>query len=67
MKRYHSLSLTNCKYIDSYIDFVRNNPEENCKWQLKLCDFVEKVFETEDIRVDTIQLEKYLAYQKYFP
>lgn len=61
------MSLTNCKYIDNYIDFVRNNPEENCKWQLKLCDFVEKVFETEDIRVDTIQLEKYLAYQKYFP
>lgn len=61
------MSLTNCKYIDNYIDFVRNNPEENCKWQLKLCDFIEKVFETEDIRVDTIQLEKYLAYQKYFP
>jgi phage terminase large subunit-like protein len=32
-----------------------------------LCDLVERVFQTEDIRVDEAQLEKYLSYQKYFP
>lgn len=61
------MSLTNCKYIDDYIDFVRNNPDEHCKEQFQLCDMVERIFETEDIRVNKKQLEKYLSYEKYFP
>ena len=56
----------NCE-IQQYISLVRSGKYEVCKEQLKLCDYIEKVFETEDIYVDETQLEKYLAYQKYFP
>ena len=59
--------MTNCKYIDDYIKLVRSNIYPSCKEQYLLCDFVEKIFETEDIYVDIEQLEKYLDYQKYFP
>lgn len=60
--------MTNCKYIDNYITMVRESfPHPYCKWQHKLCDFVEKCFDEEDITVDEEQLEKYLALQKYFP
>lgn len=55
------------KEIQAYIDLVRGGTIEVCKEQKLLCDFVEHVFETEDIYVDEQQLEKYLSYQKYFP
>lgn len=53
--------------ISDYIKLVRDGKYPTCKEQLLLCAFVERVFKTEDIYVDTEQLEKYLAYQKYFP
>ena len=53
--------------IKIYIDLVRGGSFPVCRWQLLLCDLVERVFQTEDIRVDEAQLEKYLIYQKYFP
>ena len=53
--------------IKIYIDLVRGGSFPVCRWQLLLCDLVERVFRTEDIRVDEAQLEKYLSYQKYFP
>lgn len=53
--------------IQQYIDIVRTGPFPSCKEQYQLCDFVEKVFATEDIYVDEAQLETYLGYQKYFP
>lgn len=53
--------------IQDYIDLVRSGTVEVCKEQIQLCDFVEQVFETEDIYVDERQLEKYMSYQKYFP
>lgn len=53
--------------IQNYIDLVRGGSIEVCREQIKLCNFVEHVFETEDIYVDQQQLEKYLSYQKYFP
>lgn len=59
--------MTNSKYIDDYINFVRNGDYAVCKYQLQLCDLIEKIFESEDIRVDEEQLEKYLDLQKYFP
>ena len=57
----------NCKYIQQYIDLVRSGNVAVCEYQIKLCDLVERIFETEDIYVDEQQLEKYLSYQKYFP
>ena len=56
----------NCE-IQQYIDLVKSGKYEVCKEQLKLCGYIEKIFETEDIYVDEEQLQKYLAYQKYFP
>lgn len=58
---------TSCKEIDDYIAIVRGGEYPVCKWQLLLCDFVERVFATEDIRIDKDQLAKYLSYEKYFP
>ena len=61
--------MTNCKCIDEYIQMVRtDNPKPYCKWQHKLCNYIERVFATEEgTYVDNEQLEKYLALQKYFP
>lgn len=59
--------MTNCKYIDEYIQFVKSGQIAVCNEQILLIQFVERVFETEDLLVDEAQLEKYLSYQKYFP
>lgn len=53
-------------HIQQYIDLVRSGKIAVCREQLKLCEFIENVFATEDIYVDEEQLEKYLSYQKYF-
>lgn len=53
-------------YIQEYIDIVRKGEYQVCKEQLLLCDFVEKVFETESVYVDEEQLEKYFELQKYW-
>ena len=54
------------RYIQEYIDIVRKGEYPVCKEQLLLCDFVEKVFETESVYVDEEQLEKYFELQKYW-
>lgn len=60
--------MTNCSSIDTYIHMVRNDiPKKYCKWQHKMCDFIEKVFEEEELYVNEEQLEKYYKLQKYFP
>lgn len=56
-----------CKEIEEYIDFVRSGEAIVCKEQLLLCDFIEKIFEEEDIYVDEKQLERYMGLQKHFP
>jgi phage terminase large subunit-like protein len=53
--------------IQKYIDLVRKAPYKMCEEQYQLCDLVEKIFKTEDLIVDSRQLDKYLAFQKYFP
>lgn len=61
---------TSCKIpleIRQYISIVRSNEYPSCREQFQLCDFVENVFQTEDIYVDEEQLAAYLSYQKYFP
>ena len=63
--------MTSCKRIpleiQQYISIVRGNEYPTCREQFQLCDFVENVFQTEDIYVDEEQLAAYLSYQKYFP
>lgn len=59
--------MTNCKYLDEYIKQVKSGQYRVCKEQLQLVNFIEKVFENERIYVDSEQVEKYFALQKYFP
>lgn len=40
--------MTGCKEIDDYIRLVREGEYPVCKWQLLLCDFVERVFASEE-------------------
>lgn len=55
------------KYIQDYINIVRSQEFPQCREQLLLCDFIEKILKGDDIYIDEQQLEKYLAYEKYFP
>lgn len=56
-----------CPELQEYIDLVRSGEYPVCREQLLLCDYVERCFRTEPLRVDQEQLSKYLSYQKYFP
>ncbi len=58
--------MTNCNEIDDYIKLVRSGKIRCCKEQYLLCDFVEKAFASENLKIDNKQLDKYLSYQKYF-
>ena len=59
--------MTGYDVIDNYILDVRSGSYPVCKEQLALCDFIEHVFATEDIRIDTEQLAKYFNFQRFFP
>lgn len=59
--------MTGYDVIDNYILDVRSGAYPVCREQLALCDFVEHVFATEDIRIDTEQLAKYFNFQRFFP
>ena len=50
-----------------YIQAVESDNPKACKWQRALVAHVRRCFETEDIHVDTDQLQKYLGLVKYFP
>lgn len=50
-----------------YIESVETDTPRACPEQHALAAMVRRVFAEEDIRVDTEQLEKYLAMVKYFP
>ena len=53
--------------IRDYIDFARSGQQEMCRDQLALVDLVEQVFETEDLRFDENQFERYMGLQKHWP
>lgn len=55
------------KEIQAYIDLIESGERKSCNEQKLLIEYVKKVFATEDLRVNEIQIEKYLSYQKYFP
>lgn len=59
--------MTECNEISDYIGIVRSGAVAVCAEQLKLCEYVEFTFETEKLRIDSDQLQKYLNLQKYFP
>ncbi len=55
------------EHLQEYIDIVEQGTVRTCEEQKKLVAMVKRIFETETLRVDAIQIEKYLSYQKYFP
>lgn len=55
------------QYIKRYIDKVLNEEIRVCEWQTLLCRFVKRCFETEDLRIDEVKVDKYFGLQKYFP
>ncbi|MDL2324054.1 terminase large subunit [Ruminococcaceae bacterium OttesenSCG-928-A16] len=54
-------------HILRYIEMVESGEINSCEDQKLLVAYVRKCFETEDIHVNSKQLEKYLALAKYFP
>lgn len=54
------------KEVATYIEDIRNGRLTSCNEQKQLCDYICKVFETEDLIVDGERISKYLSYQKYF-
>lgn len=55
------------KEIQTYIDIVEQGTFKTCEEQKQLVALVKRVFATEALKIDAIQIEKYLSYQKYFP
>ena len=54
-------------HLQEYIDLIESGKINSCKEQKLLIQLVKRAFETEDLRYNEIQIEKYLSYQKYFP
>lgn len=55
------------KEVLTYIDLVESGMPRTCREQQALVAHIRKVFETEDIYVDTEQLRKYMGLARYFP
>lgn len=53
--------------ILEYIELVESDSPRACPEQHALAQHIRKCFETEDLTVDLVQLEKYMGLQKYFP
>ena len=63
------VTTTSCKIppaVLEYVELVESDNPRACPEQHALAAYVRRVFETEDIYVDTVQLEKYLGLCKYF-
>lgn len=56
-----------CKEVDDYIEQVCHGAVPVCKDQLRLCEYVEKCFATENIHINESQLRRYLDKQRFFP
>lgn len=56
-----------CSYLQTYVDLIESGERKSCKEQKQLVQLVKRIFETEKLIVNEIQIEKYLSYQKYFP
>lgn len=55
------------KEIQDYIDIVEQEKFRTCEEQKLLVAMVRRVFETETLKINAVQVEKYMSYQKYFP
>lgn len=53
--------------VQEYIDIIESGEVKANIERHQLIELVKKAFREEELRVDTVQIEKYLSYQKYFP
>lgn len=53
--------------IQEYIDIVEQGKVRSCNEQKLLVAMIKRVFQQETLKIDAIQIAKYLSYQKYFP
>ena len=53
--------------VEAYIKAVESGEYRTCNEQKLLVEYVRKTFETETLFVDYEKIEKYFAFQKYFP
>lgn len=53
--------------VSRYLESVETDTPRACPEQHALAAYIRRCFETEDIRVDTEQLARYLGLVKYFP
>lgn len=59
---------TYSKYIDPYIDLIKNNKVEHCLEQEQMIDnIVIPILERENVFIDDEKIEQGLSLQKYFP
>ncbi len=54
-------------HLLEYMELVKKETIKTCEEQKLLVSYVRRVFETENLRIDDEQVEKYFSYQKYFP
>ena len=58
---------TGCKYIDPYINKIKNNETRHCEEQeLMIDNIVLPVLSREDVFIDEEKIKKGLELQKYF-
>lgn len=55
------------KEIQNYIDLIEQGKVRVNEERLLLIELVKRTFQTETLKVDAVQIEKYLSYQQYFP
>ena len=53
--------------VIEYMQFIRSGKYPVNIERIQLCDMLDRIFETEELRFDFIRTEKYFSYQKYFP
>ena len=61
--------MKNCNYkpITEYIEMIDSEAVPTCHYIKLFSQLVKRVFEEEDVFLDTEQAEKYFRFQKYFP
>ncbi len=63
------MKMKNCNYkpITEYIEMIDSEAVPTCEEIKLFSQLVKRVFEEEDVYLDTEQAEKYFKFQKYFP
>lgn len=56
-----------CPQITEYMRLVETGKVRACERQKKLCAYVRNVFATEELIIDTVRIDKYASFVKFFP